>query len=299
MEQIRQVIDVAGRILNLPLFTIGNTAFTLWNILYIGLAITILIGVSGRLTRWLARGLQRYTDVEVGIRESLANIARYVVIALGLIIIVQSAGIDLSALTVLAGAAGVGIGFGLQNIINNFVSGIIILFERPIKVGDRVDVGTIHGDVTNISARSTTIVTNENIAVIVPNSEFISGRVVNWSYTDRQVRFDVPVGVSYASDPDQVAALLLDVAGGHRGVLSTPPPAVLFEAFGDSALNFTLQVWTDQYATRPRYLRSDLNFAIARAFRTADIEIPFPQRDIHIRSGSLTGPSAPPVTPAP
>jgi small-conductance mechanosensitive channel len=192
----------------------------------------------------------------------------------------------------LAGAAGVGIGFGLQNIINNFVSGLIILFERPIKIGDRVDVGSVHGDVVSISARSTTVITNDNIAIIVPNSEFISSKVTNWSYQDRKVRFDIPVGVSYSSELDVVTQLLLEVASQHAGVLATPKSTVLFEEFGDSSLNFTLQVWTRQYAALPRVLRSELNYAIARIFKQNDIEIPFPQRDVHVRNGGLEARSA-------
>ena len=135
----------------------------------------------------------------------------------------------LSTLTILAGALGVGIGFGLQNITNNFISGIIILFERPIKVGDRIQVGDLFGDVVNISMRSTMVVTNDNIAVIVPNSEFISSRVINWSYSDRNVRFNIPVGVSYKEDPEKVKQILLEVAEQDKGVLKSPKPEVLFK----------------------------------------------------------------------
>ncbi len=201
--------------------------------------------------------------------------------------ILETAGIDLSALTVLAGAVGIGVGFGLQNITNNFVSGLIILFERPIKVGDRVDVGNITGNVVNISPRATTIVTNDNIAIIVPNSEFISSRVINWSYTNRDVRLNFPVGVSYKSDPEIVRKLLLEVAASHPGVLKERNADVLLEEFGDSLLNFILRVWTRDYATTPGVLRSDLNYAISKKFKEHGIEIPFPQRDIHIRSDAL------------
>ncbi|MCZ6917223.1 MAG: mechanosensitive ion channel [Gemmatimonadetes bacterium] len=287
MDRITDVAVAVWNALNFPLFQLGGTQVTLWTLTYVILLFTLLIVVSGQLKRWVARSLGRVSDVDKSIHQSIATIVRYVVIAVGVIIIVQSAGIDLSALTLLAGAAGVGIGFGLQNIINNFVSGLIILFERPIKIGDRVDVGTVHGDVVNISARSTTIITNDNIAIIVPNSEFISSKVTNWSYQDRKVRFDIPVGVSYSSDLDVVTRLLIEVANHHDGVLATPKPTVLFEEFGDSSLNFTLQVWTRQYATVPRVLRSELNYAIARSFKQNNIEIPFPQRDLHVRSGGL------------
>ncbi len=283
MERLTQVLVSIRNALNYSLFQLGDAEVTVWTLLYITVLFTVLVVVSSQLKRWVARSLA-FGDIEIGLRQSIATIVRYVVIAIGLVIIIQSAGIDLSALTVLAGAAGLGIGFGLQNIINNFVSGLIILFERPIKVGDRVDVGSVHGDVVSVSARATTVVTNDNIAIIVPNSEFISSKVTNWSYTDRTVRFDVPVGVSYASNPDVVTQLLIEVARCHPGVLATPKSEVLFEEFGDSSLNFTLQVWTKEYSAKPRVLRSELNYAIARMFKENDIEIPFPQRDLHVRS---------------
>ncbi len=287
MDSLLTIAAAIRNALNYTLFQLGDTQVTLWTLLYLTVLIVLLVVASGHLKRWLAGSLLAKADLEIGIRQSVASIVRYVVVAIGLLIIIQSAGIDLGALTVLAGAAGLGIGFGLQNVINNFVSGVIILFERPIKVGDRVDVGTVHGDVVSISIRATTVVTNDNIAIIVPNSEFVSGKVTNWSYTDPKVRFGVPVGVSYSSDPDKVTKLLLEVAGQHDGVLTDPKPSVLFEEFGDSSLNFTLLVWTQKYTAQPRVLRSELNYAIARTFRENGIEIPFPQRDLHVRSGRL------------
>jgi small-conductance mechanosensitive channel len=287
MEQLTDIVVSIRNALNYSLFQLGDTEVTLWTLVYVSVLFTLLVLVAGQLKRWVARSLAAIGDVEIGMRQSIATIVRYIVIAIGLIIIIQSAGIDLSTLTILAGAAGLGIGFGLQSIINNFVSGLIILFERPIKVGDRVDVGSVHGDVVNISARATTVVTNDNIAIIVPNADFISGKVTNWSYTDRKVRFDVPVGVSYECDPEVVTRLLLEVANAHDGVLATPPSEVLFEEFGDSSLNFTLQVWTKDYSAKPRVLKSELNYAIARIFKENDIEIPFPQRVLHLRSGAL------------
>ena len=262
-----------------------NTQFTILNgIIVIGLTTGLIVG-SGHLKRWMAREVFQKRGIDVGVTQAVTTITRYALVALGIVVILQANEIDLSALTVLAGAAGVGIGFGLQNIINNFFSGLIILFERPIKVGDRVDVGSIRGDVVKISARSTTIVTNENIAIIVPNSEFISQRVTNWSYTDKNVRIDVPVGVSYSSDPDEIRDILLEVATESDYVMKHPKPDVTFDEFGDSSLNFSLRVWTDEFATKPKVLRSHLNYDIARKFKERDVEIPFPQRDLHIRSG--------------
>lgn len=271
--------------LNFPLNTIGQTPITLGTFLYLGLFIVILFVTTAKLKTWIVEHLLASSRVDIGVRHAIGTIIRYVVVALGLAMILQTAGIDLSTLTVLAGALGIGIGFGLQNITNNLVSGIILLFERPIKIGDRIEVGDVHGDVISISPRATTIVTNDNIAVIVPNSDFITGRVTNWSYTDRDVRFPIPVGVSYRSDPEEIRRLLLEVAHAHPGVLTQPKPDVLFQEFGDSSLNFALRVWTRDYITTPGVLRSDLNFMISKTFKEHGVEIPYPQRDLHLRSG--------------
>lgn len=208
--------------------------------------------------------------------------------ALGLYIALKVVGIDLSSLALLAGAISVGIGFGLQNIIHNFVSGLIILAERPIAIGDRVEVDGVAGRVREINLRSTTVVTIDNISIIVPNSAFISSKVINWSHGDPKVRIRIPVGVAYGSDPEHVKQVLLRVAAEQPAVLRDPAPQVFFDSFGDSALNFELAVWTAEMVTAPRRFRSDLNFAIARALREEGIEIPFPQPDLHLRSGTLT-----------
>jgi small-conductance mechanosensitive channel len=213
----------------------------------------------------------------------MGTIFRYILMVLGFTIILQFLGVDLSALTIIASALGVGVGFGLQNITNNFVSGIIILFERPIKVGDRIEVADVSGDVVKISMRSTTILTNDNIAIIVPNSEFISSTVINWSHTDRNVRFNFPVGVSYKSDPEVVRKILLEVAQKNDGVLKKPAPDVLLNEYGDSSINFTLRVWTSEYITQPFVLKSQLYFSAFEKFKEHGIEIPFPQRDIHVK----------------
>jgi len=221
-----------------------------------------------------------------GVSHAVGTIFRYVFVVVGLIIVFQATGIDLSAITVLIGALGVGIGFGLQNITNNFISGIIILFERPIKVGDRVELpelDNLTGDVVNISARSTTIITNDNIAILVPNSKFISDTVINWSYNDANVRFNIPVGVSYKEDPEVIRKILVDIAKSHPGVLNDPAPDVLFDEYGDSSLNFLLRIYTNEYSRKPRVLKSELYYAIFEKFKEKGIEIPFPQRDVYIK----------------
>lgn len=287
MDQILDFLEPLGRFMQVPLYSIGDTTLTLGTILYLTVLVVALFYLTGKLKTWIVEGLLVRTQVDLGIRHAVGDIVRMVILALGLTIILQTAGIDLSSLTVLFGALGIGVGFGLQGVTNNFVSGIILLLERPIKVGDRIEVGGVHGDVIKISPRATTIVTNDNIAIIVPNADFISTKVVNWSYTNRNVRFNFPVGVAYGSDPEQVRRVLLDVARVHQGVLKDPGPSVLFDSFGDSSLNFLLRVWTREFSTVPGVLRSDLYFAVSRAFKEHGIEIPFPQRDLHIKSGIL------------
>jgi small-conductance mechanosensitive channel len=300
VELLGQILSRIKEVLAIPLFSAGDTPITIWTLVSLIILTLLLFLVSGLLKQLLVTRLLSQSTVDLGVRLAIGSIVRYVVISIGLIVIFQSVGIDLSTLTIVAGALGVGIGFGLQNITNNLVSGLILLIERPIKVGDRIEVGSVTGDVVNISLRSTTVVTNDNIAIIVPNSEFVSNSVTNWSYTDRSVRFNFEVGVSYRSDPELVRRLLIQVAGQHPGVLKDPKADAMLQGFGDSSLNFILRVWTRQYSTTPGTLRSELNFMIWNIFKEHGIEIPFPQRDIHIRSGGVGGQPSPdpPARPA-
>jgi small-conductance mechanosensitive channel len=287
VETIKEILVSIRNFLDIPLFKLGETHVTLWAILYLVILLVLLFYLTAKLKYFIVARLLAKSSIEIGVRQAVGSIIRYGVVAVGFVIIFETVGIDLSALTILAGALGIGVGFGLQNITNNLVSGLIILLERPIKVGDRIEVGKVVGDVLKISLRATTVRTNDNIAIIIPNSDFVSSSVTNWSYTDRDVRFNIPVGVSYNSDPEMVQTILLEVAGEHPGVLKSPKPDVIFEEFGESSLNFLLRVWTREYTTRPYILRSELNFAIKKKFKEHGIEIPFPQRDLHIRSGAV------------
>jgi small-conductance mechanosensitive channel len=272
-------------LLNVVIFDIKGSNFTLLTLLFIIISSILLVFLSKRLSKLLVRKvLNRYIK-DTGVTDSIGTIFRYSIIVIGFISIFQSAGFDLSTLGLLAGALGVGIGFGLQNVTNNFISGIIILFERPIKVGDRIEVGDINGDVYSISMRSTTVITNDNISVIVPNSEFINSQVINWSHNDRRVRFKFPLGVSYSEDPERVRKLVLEVANEHPGVLDEPEADLWFEGYGDSSLDFNLTVWTSDFIQRPSVLKSQLYYAVFKKFGEHNIEIPFPQRDLHLKSG--------------
>jgi small-conductance mechanosensitive channel len=277
-----------GDLFNRAFFRLGGLPIT--PLLVIKLSIFMLVlGFAARRARvFLEEKLLVHTSMDLGQRDALARLTAYLIYALGLVIGLESLGVNLSSLLVLGGAVGIGVGFGLQNIANNFISGIILLVERPIKLGDRVEVGGTNGDVVRIAARSTWVRTNDNVVIIIPNSEFVSNRVTNWTANDRQVRFAVPVGVSYDSDPEEVREVLTRVALANNDVLRHPPPEVRFIGFGDSALNFELRVWTVSRVQTPNILTSDLNFAIFKAFREHGIEIPFPQRDVHVKGPSTS-----------
>jgi len=287
MENIESAGRTIRETLSYPLIELGGTSITLWLLLYITFGIFLLFFLTARLKNLLVKHiLVKYTS-ELGVRQAIGGIVRYVLLFLGLLIILQTAGVDLSTLTVLAGALGIGIGFGLQHITNNFVSGIIILFERPIKVGDRIEVGNTHGRVTNISARATTIITNDNVSIIVPNSEFMQSRVINWSHSDYKVRFRIPVSVAYGSNIDKVTELLLEAGREDSHVLKDPPPTIRLKEFGDNGIHFELLVWTTSYMHRRGKFFSDLNIGIIKKFNQHGIQIPFPQRDVYIKQGDI------------
>ena len=254
------------------------------------LLIALLIAVfwiSSRTKRFLFNRFLAKSGLDRSLQYAIAQIVSNVVLIVGIFIVLDNAGIHLGALTVFAGAVGVGVGFGLQNIASNFISGLVILAERPITVGDRVEVAGIAGQVQHIRARSTVIVTNDNITMVVPNTKFIDSPVTNWTYGDPRVRFRLPVGVAYGSDVNKVREALLAAANENPNTLKDPAPSVFLEKFGENSIDFELVVWSSEMSYRPRRYRSDLNFAIEEKLREAGIEIAFPQRDLHIRSGVL------------
>jgi len=279
LEQVKKFLDF-------ELFKAGGTSVTSWTLLYLLVFLALLFYLSGKLKIWLTEKVLTKGKMGPGARHAVASIVRYFVIALGVLIILQTAGIDLTTFHVLAGTLGLGVGFGLQNIASNFVSGLIILLERPIQPGDRIEVGNVEGDVVAINARSTTVVTNDNIAIIIPNSKFVMENVVNWSLTGKDVRFRIPVSIAHDSDLKKVVELLEEVARENPDVLESPPPAVRFLNFGDNGLSLELRVWSTTLTHRKATLISTLNFAIHETFQKHGIETPFPQRDIRIRSGA-------------
>jgi small-conductance mechanosensitive channel len=252
------------------------------------LLVALLLGVfwiSARTKSFLFNRFLVNSGLDRSLQYAVSQIVSNIVLVVGVFIVLDNAGIHLATLAVFAGAVGVGIGFGLQNIASNFISGLVILAERPITIGDRVEVAGVTGQVQQIRARSTVILTNDNITMIVPNTKFIDSPVTNWTYGDPRVRFRVPVGVAYGSDLEKARDALLEVARENPHVLDEPSPTVFLEAFGGSSINLELVVWSKEMSYRPRRFRSDLNFAIARKLREAGVEIPSPQRDISFREG--------------
>ncbi len=267
-----------------PVLPVGASGMSLGALLQLALLVLLLFLAAGWMKKRLVWRLLERTRLDASARHAVGALFHYTFVFLGLLVILQTSGIDLTALSVAAGGLGIGIGFGLQNIANNLVSGLIVLLERPVKIGDRIEVAGTEGQVVEIRARSTTVLTNDNIAIIIPNSRFITEEVINWSYSDPKVRFRIPVSVGYDSDVRLVENLLLDVARNNPDVLDDPVPAVRFLEFGDSGLHFELRAWTTTLIQRKGKLVSDLNFAILESFRAHGITIPYPQRDMHLKS---------------
>lgn len=267
-------------------FTVGSLTINPVRILFAVVLFSVLYTASGWIKASLDKKWISRTNLEKGARETIVTIVGYVGVSAAILIALGIAGVTFTNLAIIAGALSVGIGFGLQNIVNNFVSGLILLFERPIKKGDWIIVGSTEGYVKNISIRSTQIQTFDRADVIVPNSDLISNQVTNWMLYDQSGRIRVPVGVAYGSDVEKVKSILMQVAEEHEQVIKNNPDLpikVYFLEFGDSSLNFDLRCHVFNIDSRLTVL-SDLNFMIDKRFRENNIEIPFPQRDIHVRS---------------
>jgi small-conductance mechanosensitive channel len=274
-------------VLDFPLIRAGAIQFTVGHLIELVVLLTLVFVGEVVLRRvFLARLLKR-TRLRPSVQFAIHQIARYTFLVLGIYLSLTAVGINLSSLAFLAGALGVGVGFGLQNIISNFVSGLIILAEQPVAIGDRVEVGGTVGKVTEINLRSTTLVTADNICIIVPNSNLITGTVVNWSHGDPRVRTRLPVSVAYGTDVEKLRAVLLAVTAQNPDILKEPAPELLFVGYGDSAINFELAVWSTLSLDKPMRFKSTLYYAMHKALEENRIEIPFPQRDLHLRSGSL------------
>jgi small-conductance mechanosensitive channel len=263
-------------------FAIGSLSISLGGILLFLLIIWLGFKVAATTRFVLQEDVFPRVKMARGVPQAITKLTTYGLVALAIFAAITASGLDMSRLALLAGALSLGIGFGLQNIVNNFVSGLILIFERPIEAGDTVEVGTLIGQVTRIGIRSSTVRTYDGAEVIVPNADLISKEVVNWTLSDRYKRLIIPVGVAYGTDPRTVLNLLVDVAREDPDVLSFPEPYTLFRQFGDSSLNFELRCWCAFDVALGT--NSRLNVGINDALAAAGIEIPFPQRDLHLRS---------------
>ncbi len=272
-------------------FTFGRITVSISSVIVGVLVFTVTILIARYSSAFIERRLERRNHIDPGLRYTICRLIRYVVVMVGALVAVKQAfAVDLTSIAVIFTALSVGIGFGLQYLASDIASGFILLFERPIRVGDRITIGEgdaeDEGDVQSINLRTTVLVNNDRIAIIVPNSKLVSQRVINWSYGDPRARIAIPVGVAYDSDADLVTSTLLDAAKGIDNVLTDPPPRVQFVNFGDYSLNFRLLVWTSQ-PRRHVQIRSDINYRIAELFSSRNIKIPYPTQEFLLKGVSM------------
>ncbi|MGD8417363.1 MAG: mechanosensitive ion channel, partial [Pseudomonadales bacterium] len=263
--------------------SVGEVTLSLGGFVIFAFAVWLAVWTSRVVRTVLKLDVLARMNLPRGVPNTISMTVHYSIILIGLLIGVGSLGINLSNLAFIIGALGVGIGFGLQNVVNNFVSGLILIFEAPIQMGDTVQVGDLMGTVTQIGIRTSRVRTFDGSEVIVPNGDLVSNQVINWTLTDRQRRLELLVGVAYGSDPDRVSAVLRTVLEADEGVLAEPPPQIIFTTFGDSSLNFRILAWIadfDETLTTTHRLNTAINAALAEA----GIAIPFPQRDLHLVS---------------
>ena len=264
-------------------FDLGGAHISLKFIFTVGIVFYgALLASKAIQTLLLKNVLPRY-KAEKGVQLSITRLVHYAILMVGFLVMLRVLGFQLNQITLLGGALGVGIGFGLQAIVNNFASGLILLFERPIKVGDTIQIGTEWGEVKQLGLRATIIQTFDNAEIVVPNSDLVTGQVTNWTLADRRVRVKIPVGVAYGTDVNKVMEILISCGKANPMVLNTPKPNALFLAFGTSSLDFELRVWIPEFLDKMQVL-SDLNQDIDNEFAMNNIEIPFPQSDLHLRS---------------
>jgi small-conductance mechanosensitive channel len=275
-------------------FTVGSIRVSLTDIMIGVLLFAFGVLATRRLKGWLQTSVLPRSQLDIGVRNSVTTGLGYIGIAIAALIGISAAGIDLSSLALVAGALSLGIGFGLQNIVSNFVSGLILLVERPFKVGDWVVTSSAEGIVKRVSVRATEIETFQQQSIIVPNSELINAAVGNWTHRNLRGRLEIPIGAGYNSDPRKVMDLLLEVANAHPKVLKTPEPFAYFTGFGDSSLDFEIRVYLADI-TQGLGVRNDIRLAIFAKFAEEGIEIPFPQRDVNLFVKPGSAPVAEPL----
>lgn len=283
-------IDLQGLWDNLSYYYTDFVLFKIQNVgitpshLVVAVAAVVISLVASRIVRTILRKqVLSKLDLDRGLEYALLRFVHYLILIVGVYIGLKTVNVPLGAVVGLFAVIGVGIGFGLQNLASNFISGVILLVERPVKVGDRLGFNDVWGDVKRINLRTTLIETPDNIAIIVPNSKLLENEVTNYSYGDPKIRLRIPVGIAYGSDCEKATEIMKRAALENEHILDNPPPKTWFLDFGDSSLNFELLFWIPS-ATLKNDIISEVNHAIDRGFRENGIEIPFPQRDLHLRS---------------
>ncbi|MGJ8641426.1 MAG: mechanosensitive ion channel family protein [Opitutaceae bacterium] len=268
-------------------FTMGDITISAWKILagIIAFAFTLWVGLA--IARIAETQIQMIPRLSASLKVLIAKIVRIVLIAVAIITAIGSIGIDLSAFAFLGGAIGIGLGFGLQKVVSNFVSGIILLMDNSIKPGDVIEIEGTYGWINNLRARYASVITRDGTEHLIPNEDLITQRVINWSFTDDLVRVRVPIGVSYNSDPHHCIQLILDVASTVDRILKSPAPKCLLNGFGDNSVDLELRIWIADPSNGVGSVRSEVLLKIWDSFKEHNIEIPFPQRDLHIRSSEI------------
>jgi small-conductance mechanosensitive channel len=270
---MQEVMKLLFPVMNLPLLTLGKTTVTLSMLLYIILAVVLLIIFSRLFRHNVLEKLLSRSKLDLSMQNAFAMLMQYGIVGIGIVIILNTAGIEMTALTVVAGALGLGLSLGLQTIAKNVFGGIMILVERPIRIGDRIQIGTTSGDVTHIALRATTVRNDDHIDIIVPNSDFMDQRVSNWTYSSRDVILNIPIIVSTANDLTTVQQIISDSAAAHPKVMAEPACEVLLDSFEGSKIKLILRVATSDYVAAATNLKSDLLNEIFRRFKKSEIKL--------------------------
>jgi small-conductance mechanosensitive channel len=286
-----------GDFLSFRLFRVNGAEVTVSSLLISGGIVALTWIAASIARRFVAERLLARTPLAAGARYAIGRVLAYLIWIVGGMLALNAVGVNATSLAAFGAALGVGIGFGLQDIVKNFIAGIIVLFERPVMVGDRIEIDQTVGDVVEIRTRSTVIRTNDDVYLIVPNAKFITNTVTNWSFRSNRIRFHVPLSVAQSNDPHETEDALRAAAARVPGILAEPRPTVVFKGFGQSTLDFELLCWTEKMLHRKGALLSQMNFAIWDELDRRHIGFPNPQLDVNLRSGAET-PQAPGMEPA-
>ncbi len=281
-------LDIGIRFLKEINFKVGNLEISAWGVMTGIVAFIFTLWISLALARIIETQIQQVPRISASLKVLIVKIVRILFISVASLVALQSMGINLSALTVLSGAIGLGLGFGLQKVVSNFVSGIILLTDNSIKPGDVIEIDGTYGWINNLRARYASVITRDGTEHLIPNEDLITQRVINWSFTSKLVRIRVPIGVAYGADPHQCIQLIKEAASSIDRVLKNPEPACLLKGFGDSSVDLELRFWLADPSNGVANVKSEVLLKVWDTFKAHKIEIPYPQRDLHIRSSEVS-----------